>query len=104
KTSPDASGSDREVSEECDEFVFDTIQELKTNPDIDAVVTASLGSSEKHYMENGETASDSEKIEAIDQMWQEWGDGGKDVVVMAEARHFGGTKAPSWHLDNTCAV
>ena len=100
KTNSTAKGSEREVSEACDEFVFETIEGLEEDPNIDAVVTASLGSSETHYTADGEKASDDEKVEAIDQMWQEWHDAGKDVIVMAEVPHFGELKAPTCVLEN----
>lgn len=99
-TAPDASGSTRERSEGCDEFVIETAEKLKNDPDIDAIATGSLGGTEKHYMEDGETATDSEKVEAIDQMWQDWADADKDVVVIAEVPYFNEIEAPTCITEN----
>lgn len=100
KTSPDDTGSDRQLNQGCDDFITNTAEELKNDPEIDAIATASLGGSETHYVESGEAATDSEKIEAIDRMWQQWADAGKDVIAMAEVPHFGEVEAPTCVVEN----
>jgi len=95
KASPDSKGAEREDAQACDEFVVDTAEELKNDPDIDVIVTASLGSTEGHFMEDGSSASDQDKISAIDNMWQEWRNAGKEVVTMAEVPHFDEIEAPT---------
>ena len=95
KTSPDASGAELEDGQACDEFVVDTAEELKNDPDIDVIVTASLGAGSDYYLDNGDTASDKDKITAIDEMWQEWHDAGKEVITMGEVPYYNDIEAPT---------
>src|SRR5699024_601037 len=104
KTSPENRGAEREDNQACDDFVVNTAKEIENDPSIDVVATASLGSGSTYYLENGEAASDSEKINAIDTMWQGWSDAGKDVVVMGEVPHFDEIEAPTCVESNADAI
>ncbi|WP_343957768.1 acyltransferase family protein, partial [Yaniella flava] len=100
KASPESTGEELETAQGCDDFVFETAEELKNDPEIDVIATASLGGSETHYMEDGDPASTDEKIEAIDTMWQEWHDAGKEVVTIGEVPHFDDIEAPTCVEEN----
>lgn len=94
-TSPEDTGAAREDNEACDEFVAETAETLAEDPDIDVVATASLGGGSDYYLSNSEVATDQQKIEAIDAMWQDWIDAGKTVVTFAETPYFGDIEAPT---------
>src|SRR5699024_1074269 len=66
KTSPSASGAEHEDGQACDEFVIDTAEELKNDPEVDVIATASLGGGSTYFLDNGKAASDSDKVTAID--------------------------------------
>jgi peptidoglycan/LPS O-acetylase OafA/YrhL len=93
-TSPKDNGADREENEACDHFVTHTAEFLALNPEIDVIATASVGSGHDYYMTNGTLATDRQKIEAIDNMWQRWIDAGKTVITFAEVPYFSDVDAP----------
>lgn len=88
KTQPNDSGAEREDNQACDDFVLETAEEISNDPNIDVVATASLGGGGTYFKADGAVASDQEKIESIDTMWQDWIDSGKTVVTFAEVPHF----------------
>lgn len=87
KTRPEDSGAEREDNQACDNFVLETAEEISNDPNIDVVATASFDTG-TYFKPDGEIASDQNKIEAIDAMWQEWIDSGKSVVTFAEVPYF----------------
>lgn len=95
KTDPDSSGSDRENGQACDSFVVQTAEELTDDENVDIIVTASLGSGENYFFQDGSSASEKDKIDAIDSMWQDWSDAGKKVIVMGEVPRFKDIEAPT---------
>ena len=57
---------------------------FQSNDDIDAIITAASPTT-RFYDESGET-SDQIASEALNDVWQEWEDAGKDIVVIGKCR------------------
>lgn len=94
---PETDQAGQETSEACEEFVLNSSEEFQNDDTIDVVVTAASPTDRDFYDDNGES-SDALAMDALNEMWQQWEDAGKDVVVMGEVPHFGDLDGP------TCAV
>src|SRR5699024_6301787 len=91
---PDSDQAAEEDSEACQEFITATSDEFQSNDDIDAVITAASPTDRSFYDDAGES-SDEIAIEALHDMWQQWDDAGKDVIVIEEVPHFGEVNGPT---------
>src|SRR5699024_7931509 len=96
KTDPDSSGSVRENGQSCDGFVVQTADELTDEYNVYIIVTASLGNCENYFFHDGSSASEKDKIETIDNMWQDWSDARKKVIVIGEVPRFKDIEAPTY--------
>src|SRR5699024_5678077 len=92
--SPDADQAGQDVSDACEEFIEESSEEFQTNDDIDVAITAASPTDKDFYDESGNT-SDKLAMNELTDMWQDWNDAGKDVVVIGEAPHFGELNGPT---------
>lgn len=92
--SPDADQAGQDASDACEEFIEESSEEFQTNDDIDAVVTAASPTDRDFYDDSNNT-SDKLAMDALTDMWQDWNDAGKDVVVIGEVPHFEELNAPT---------
>ncbi|WP_343957711.1 acyltransferase family protein, partial [Yaniella flava] len=84
----------REESEACKQFVKDSSEEFQNSDQIDAIVTAASPADRDFYDESG-ASSDDITSEALNDMWQEWEDAGKDAIVIGEVPHFEELNGPT---------
>ena len=84
---PDADQAGQDASDACEEFVKDSSQEFQSSDDIDVVVTAASPTDREFYNESGNT-SEQIAMDALTEMWQEWSDADKEIVVIGEVPHF----------------
>src|SRR5699024_6408100 len=88
----DQAGQD--ASDTCEEFIKESSEEFQTNDDIDVVVTAASPTDRDFYDDSNNT-SDKLAMDTLTDMWQDWNDAGKDVVVIGEVPHFEELNAPT---------
>src|SRR5699024_7647854 len=91
---PDSDQAQQEEADACEDFIDRASEEFQSNDDIDAIITAASPTDRDFYDESGET-SDQIASEALNDMWQEWEDAGKDVVVIGEVPHFEDVNGPT---------
>lgn len=91
---PDTDQAGEEESDACEDFILDSSEEFQESDDIDAVITAASPADKSFYDETGES-SDKIAIDALNTMWQEWEDAGKNVVVIGEVPHFEELNGPT---------
>lgn len=95
---PDADQANKKTSDSCTKFIRDASDKF-VNEDIDLVVTAASPVDRSFYNEDGET-SEEIAMDALNDMWQEWKDAGKDVVVIGEVPHFEDVEGPTCVISN----
>lgn len=91
---PDADQASKEESDACEEFILDSSEEFQRDDNIDAVVTAASPTDRDFYDESG-SSSDEVAANALNTMWQEWDDAGKNVIVIGEVPHFEDMNGPT---------
>lgn len=92
--SPDGDGAETRDSDACHEFNMESAKEFKEDEAIDAIVVAAAPTDREFYDESG-ASSDQILTDALNDMWQDWEDAGKDVIVIGEVPHFQELSAPT---------
>lgn len=88
----------QEISDACRDFVQESSQTFQDS-DIDMVITAASPIDREFYNDAGDT-SDEIAMDALNDMWQQWAEAGKDVVVIGEVPHFEELDGPTCVISN----
>src|SRR5699024_3059651 len=96
---PDSDQAQQEEADACEDFIDRASEQFQFNDDIDAISTAAPLTDRDLYDESGES-SDQNASEALNGVWQEWEDAGKDVVVSGDGPQFEDHNGPTCDESN----
>src|SRR5699024_3467959 len=77
---PSSDQEGEQKASECQQFVTETSEELKNNENVETIIMAASPTDRKFYDEDG-SSSDEIAIEALTEMWQEWDNADKEVII-----------------------
>ena len=93
-SSPGDDDAETSDSDACHEFNVEAAKKFETDEEIDTIVVAAAPTDREFYDESGST-SDDILVSALDEMWRDWEEAGKQVIVIGEVPHFRDLKAPT---------
>lgn len=91
---PSSDQEGEQKANECQQFVTETSEELKNNENVETIIMAASPTDRKFYDEDGRS-SDEIAIEALTEMWQEWDNADKEVIIIGETPHFEELNGPT---------